>query len=266
MSHYFPEFFFQKETKPSCVNEPITDDFLEVLASLKDEFPTSLMRSRQSARGSCLSYESAVTTDSVRDALLAMVNEGSSSNQSNDQKMLVEIDGHKIDLMDGINLDDDLTIGSLLDDEVLELDFAPSVLVVVEKKETLKRQRSNGDIILEERQYTTPTDSDVCLGRGGWTNKHPGNRQFHEWKKLLMADYFAIAKKLDRTPVAQRLLDLVYQNNGRFLNKDKHGWYEIGTKKAREKCSQALRDSKITAEDRALKRQKYPKKKNSGKK
>ena len=124
-----------------------------------------------------------------------------------------------------------------------------------------KRKRPNNDVPPEQRVYTFPTDADVCLGRGGWTNKHPGNRQFHAWKTLLEKDYVTIERKLDRTPVAERLLDLVHQHRGRFLKRDTKGWYEVNDKKAREKCSQVLRDAKISDADRKLKRLLYPKKK-----
>lgn len=224
--------------------------------------PNALMRSRSDSTRHSLGLLSIATTDSIRNALVAMAEEKTDNDQ-----LFITVDGKEVDLTESIDSDALSSMDSLWESEdEHDIDPFPFPVVplpppaVVERK-SRKRQRPNNDIDLERRVYYTPTDSDVCLGRGGWTNKHPGNCQFREWTKSLKDEYFAIEKKLNRTSVAQRLLDFVHENHGRFLGKDEKGWYKVSDQKAREKCSQVLRDSKITPEDRATKRAKYAKKK-----
>eukprot|EP00977_Amphora_coffeiformis_P014737 scaffold4216_cov146-Amphora_coffeaeformis.AAC.2 len=129
---------------------------------------------------------------------------------------------------------------------------------VQHQQEKRKRQRPKFEVPLEEREYDEYNDLDVCCGRGGSINTHPGNIRYHGWKDELAPLYFA-AEKQDRTEIAQRLMDLVHENGGRFMEKDvKAGrWYVIHLHKARDKCSQALREAWMTSETRRHKRQYY---------
>lgn len=118
-----------------------------------------------------------------------------------------------------------------------------------------KRERKNYDPPKGKRVYFDVTEKDVCMGRGGETNQHKGNHRYHEAKRNLQPVYER-TPKAGRTGVAQRLVDQVHAWGGRFLKKDKKGWYQVHNHTARTKCSQALREN-YTPEERAAKREKH---------
>ncbi|KAL3923907.1 MAG: hypothetical protein SGILL_001373 [Bacillariaceae sp.] len=93
---------------------------------------------------------------------------------------------------------------------------------------------SDGNAI---RQY------DVLCGRGGLTNSHLGNKNF----RAIVAEYqseYLVAKKKDKKIIAQRIVDRIERNGGRFLKRSAASdvWSEVTSKKALEKTSQALRE------------------------
>mmetsp|Transcript_23096 Transcript_23096/g.48117 ORF Transcript_23096/g.48117 Transcript_23096/m.48117 type:complete len:269 (-) Transcript_23096:353-1159(-) len=109
--------------------------------------------------------------------------------------------------------------------------------------------------------FVEPTELDVLCERGGRSRNNPGNMKYLATKDIMQARYLASDKEA-KTPISQELLDIVHAWGGRFLalEKTSHRWYEIDNKRARKKCSQALRDIN-TDEARAAKRAKYPKRK-----
>jgi hypothetical protein len=105
---------------------------------------------------------------------------------------------------------------------------------VVQPEAVAPTMRNDGDV----------TDQDVLLGRGGLTNRHPGNRRYLEQKRRLQPMYFRADKKWQKTEIARELVDWVYIENGRFKEKDEltGKWKEVSLQRAREKASQALRE------------------------
>ena len=84
---------------------------------------------------------------------------------------------------------------------------------------------------------------DVLLGRGGATNNHSGNQMF----RLLVAEHqqeYLRAKKHDKVIIARRVVSIIQNNGGRFLQSgdSKDHWVQVADKKAQEKTSQALRE------------------------
>lgn len=107
---------------------------------------------------------------------------------------------------------------------------------------------SNSSII------SKPDKNDVLFGRGGAINSHEGNITFRMIVNEQKEDYF-LASKIDKPKIAIKVVDII--NNlsppGRFLapvngyqknHKIKGGimWYDVGSKKARAKASQCLRE------------------------
>jgi len=91
-----------------------------------------------------------------------------------------------------------------------------------------------------------PTDLDVLLGRGGQTNNHPGNRRYREEVLKVKPMYHDCTTKLEKFDVSKLLMEYVHHYGGRFLSKDDSTghWCIACPKKARQKCSQALREEK----------------------
>lgn len=91
-----------------------------------------------------------------------------------------------------------------------------------------------------------PTQTDVLLGRGVATNRHPGNENFRQICRQHVEVYMTSTKKqkmlISRSVVKHVCTQLLPP--GRFLEKnaDTGLYHEVDTKRALEKTAQALRD------------------------
>lgn len=127
------------------------------------------------------------------------------------------------------------------------------------KKKRVRKPRQK--VVPEVKAYVTPMQNDVLLGRGGRSNHHPGNKRYREEVKNLRGWYLSIGDNKDeKTALSQLLVDYVHGYNGRFLEKDKNGWYVVPNIVARRKASQALREDN-DPEKRAAKRARFQQKK-----
>eukprot|EP00561_Arcocellulus_cornucervis_P005363 CAMPEP_0185808320 /NCGR_PEP_ID=MMETSP1322-20130828/5540_1 /TAXON_ID=265543 /ORGANISM="Minutocellus polymorphus, Strain RCC2270" /LENGTH=327 /DNA_ID=CAMNT_0028504527 /DNA_START=152 /DNA_END=1135 /DNA_ORIENTATION=- len=89
------------------------------------------------------------------------------------------------------------------------------------------------------------TEHDVLGGKGGQSIHHPGNIQFRQWAEEMKSEYSQLSKP-EKTPYSWKLVHRVWENGGRFLEKDEGSgkFYVIDEKDARLKASQALREEK----------------------
>jgi len=92
-------------------------------------------------------------------------------------------------------------------------------------------------------------EHDVLCGRGAGVNNHPGNQRFRELVKMNRGDYKKTNSKKAKSEIAKSIVAAIYGNGGRFLKKvtqksedDECVWMDVGTHKANEKTSQALRE------------------------
>lgn len=122
-----------------------------------------------------------------------------------------------------------------------------------------KRIYKSRKIIPEVKNFVDFTDDDVLLGRGGLSNKHPGNKRYRQEIENAKAVY-RTASKDEKTQWASLLVEYVEKYGGRFLERDKAtgNWYIVPDIVARRKAGQALREDN-TAESRAEKRDRYKK-------
>lgn len=124
-----------------------------------------------------------------------------------------------------------------------------------------RKRKPRKKVVPEVKQYLEPKQNDVLLGRGGRSNHHPGNKRYREEVKNLRTWYLSIGENKDeKTALSQCLVDYVHSYKGRFLEKDKNGWYEVPNIVARRKASQALREDD-DPEKRAAKRARFLRKK-----
>jgi hypothetical protein len=87
-----------------------------------------------------------------------------------------------------------------------------------------------------------PTDDDVLLGRGGFTNTHPGNIRFRD-KALELRSWYEKSDKEQKFAISKILLESVTNEGHSFLERKEDGlWYEVVGDGARKKASQALRE------------------------
>ena len=83
-----------------------------------------------------------------------------------------------------------------------------------------------------------------CARQGGATNNHEGNVSYRTLVHEHQDEYLHAAKS-EKKEVARSIVSIIRSRGGGFLKKcedGRVGWVDIGSKKAREKVSQALRE------------------------
>jgi len=135
--------------------------------------------------------------------------------------------------------------------------------VVTPKRKVVKRKRKTE----KKKVYITDdiNEHDVLFGQGGESNNNKGNERYRAIVDRTRPMY-TDATMTEKTAIAQSVVDEIASKGGRFLKKDDdtQQWYLAGEIAARKKASQALREKHVTAEARAAKRAKYPKKGSGG--
>ena len=86
--------------------------------------------------------------------------------------------------------------------------------------------------------------NDVLCGRGGSTNSNAGNIAFRFLVSKFRNEYLR-ASKQEKADIAEKLVERIHENGGRFLKKldSDNYWVEVSAERATEKTKQALRES-----------------------
>ena len=109
-------------------------------------------------------------------------------------------------------------------------------------KSSSKASKSKPRRVINESRSVEYTDDDVLLGRGGFTNTHPGNIRFRE-KALELRQLYESSDKEQKFEISKLLLGSVTDKGNRFLERGDDGlWHEVVGFGARKKASQALRE------------------------
>merc|ERR1711977_316255 len=87
------------------------------------------------------------------------------------------------------------------------------------------------------------TDDDVLFGRGGQSNKHPGNARYRREVERLEGGYKAATTKSEKSQVLEK-------------HKQRGLWYVVDDDAARKKVWQALREDR-DPEKRRAKRKRF---------
>ena len=102
---------------------------------------------------------------------------------------------------------------------------------------TIGTKDSNG------REYVKKfTDQDVLLGRGRISNKHIGNKKFHDEVRNL-SRWYQTSKSNEKAQLSKCLVNYVHSYGGRFLKMDdsKNQWFIVTNQSACRKASGSLR-------------------------
>jgi len=110
----------------------------------------------------------------------------------------------------------------------------------IEKRKFIERGPSAASITTEPL-VSEPNTCDVIFGRGKGTQNHPGNTRLREFIDANLEAYEG-AKLLEKTLIAERVVQQVKSLSGRFLKQAGSGWAEVKDESAREKISHAFRD------------------------
>jgi hypothetical protein len=93
----------------------------------------------------------------------------------------------------------------------------------------------------DNHMHIEPTEYDVLLGRGKSSQNHTGNihfRQLVESKR----DEYEKASIMEKTIIADRIVNSVHNVAGRFLKHNGDLWEEVEFEIARDKVAHAFRD------------------------
>jgi len=123
-----------------------------------------------------------------------------------------------------------------------------------QQKQQQQQLQQQQHLLRQEQQYpptakpnlkniTLLRPEDVLSGRGGGTNRHPGNIHFRLVVSQAQPNYIKSRKK-DKSIIARNIVQSIRNKNGRFLkfHAESGLWHDVGNKKATEKTSQALRE------------------------
>lgn len=86
-----------------------------------------------------------------------------------------------------------------------------------------------------------PTDLDIILGRGKVVQKHAGNIRLRGLVDAHLVIY-ENARPLQKTEIAEQIVNHIKALTGRFLKPGDQGWEEVEDTIAREKVSHTFRD------------------------
>jgi hypothetical protein len=102
---------------------------------------------------------------------------------------------------------------------------------------------------------TSVNDADVLSGRGGKTNKHPGNRTYRRIVKENRPRYKQMKSNSHKQLMAESIILCVRNRGGKFLKqygKDENTWVELSNEEALVKTTQALREIPSGTSSRAF--------------
>ena len=97
------------------------------------------------------------------------------------------------------------------------------------------------------------TSRDVKFGRGGGTNRHPGNLFFRKLVEDAKPAYM-LAKKAEKDHISRSIVSTIRSRGGRWLKLDQQSdfWVDVGDDEAARKVSQALREGLALKRRKAL--------------
>ena len=102
---------------------------------------------------------------------------------------------------------------------------------------TNKNNQDSGDSVV------IPNHEDILLGRGNIN--HYGNLKFRQLIDLYQQEY-ETADKIGKTNVAEKIVQVIRSNGGRFLKKTKTGWTQESNEKSRYCVSHRFRNMRRT--------------------
>ena len=92
-----------------------------------------------------------------------------------------------------------------------------------------------------------PTHADVLLGKGQPIQKHTGNERLRHLVQENLDTYMRKPKR-EKTVMTLQVMEAVKSSNGRFLEKDRAGWWiEVDDERARYKVSKAFSAAKTNS-------------------
>ena len=97
-----------------------------------------------------------------------------------------------------------------------------------------------------------PHRFDVLFGKDKRAKLHTGNLRALHLVSMWQSKYEAAGNRYEKTEIAEKIVGIIHESNGRFLKRDGSGWVEVDDVAAREKISHFFRNQrpKIAKNDR----------------
>jgi len=92
----------------------------------------------------------------------------------------------------------------------------------------------------DQHKIFFPHRFDVLFGRGKFTREHTGNLRAAHLVNMWTQKYDE-AGKYGKTEIAERIVSIIHESDGRFLKWEKSGWVEVEDELARQKVSHWFR-------------------------
>jgi hypothetical protein len=113
----------------------------------------------------------------------------------------------------------------------------------------------NNSIPFNDEPVFVPGEMDILLGRGRRAQNHRGNVHYRKVVELFRKRYEMISEKSGKTTFIRDVVDLIYNNGGRFLKRSDESdekrcgvtggcWIPVRPEVAREKVSHSFRNQK----------------------
>ncbi len=136
------------------------------------------------------------------------------------------------------------------------------------QQEAARRSDDRPSGSLQDLELEGVTPMDILCGRTKRSWNHNGNRLFKNTITAAFGEYQAAKTRASRTDVVNKVVDVIRQRGGRFLNKDEetNRWKELSINKTREKVWHALRDrlDGATGKRKHRERKRWPEKERGG--
>jgi len=115
-------------------------------------------------------------------------------------------------------------------------------------KATTNKIQHQGEISFNTgsmQEKNLPKDTDVIIGNGGRVMKHPGNKYFKNIINSKVQEYACFSLRREKTNMIRSIVHQIHENGGTFIRKNpaSGSWFEVDDVIAREKISQAFRNS-----------------------
>jgi len=117
--------------------------------------------------------------------------------------------------------------------------------IVADRISIMKRNLDNSKKHISNKCNYEPKDIDVIISKGTSAVNHQGNKYFKRIVQLNLQKYASFSARKDKTNMIRSILHQIRSNGGNFVKQDSDSgmWSEVDDIAAREKISQAFRNS-----------------------
>jgi hypothetical protein len=111
-------------------------------------------------------------------------------------------------------------------------------------KQAQERELAVAETDLETTKILLPHRFDVLFGRGNKVRCHTGNLRALHLVNLWKTRYDGAANRSKKAEISERIVSIVHESGGRFLEWEDNGWVEVEDEMARDKIAHYFRNAR----------------------